>query len=110
MENLKGNHVVDLINDLYFATFAGKTRGRFFLTKDQMKTLAGRAALRQSTIDQIAEIALKSYGLAMVTVEGGYGFIEQDKVSAWRAVPASKLKSLARIGQKEHGEGWEAET
>jgi len=107
MENLKGDHIADLINDLYYATFAGKTRGRFFLTKEQIKTVAGRAALRQSTIDRIATVALENHGLAMVTVDGGYGFIEQDKVAAWRSVPASKLKTIAKIGQKEHVNGWD---
>ncbi|BFG81421.1 hypothetical protein PTKU46_94550 [Paraburkholderia terrae] len=107
MENLKGYHIADLIKDLYYTTFAGKTRGRFFLTKEQMKTLAGRAALRKSTIERIATEVLVNHGLAMVKVDGGYGFIEQDKVSAWRPVPANKLKSFARVGQKEHVEGWD---
>ncbi|ONA10937.1 hypothetical protein [Burkholderia pseudomallei] len=108
MENLKYDHIADLLYDLYYATYAGKTRGRFFLTKDQMKTLAGRAALQKATIDGIAKVALKKYGLAMAAVEGGYGFIEQDKVSAWRPVPAIKLNKIAKIGQKEHVNGWEA--
>jgi hypothetical protein len=107
MSNLKYDHIADLICELYVATFAGKTRGRFFLTKDQMQTLAGRVTLRKAVIDGIAKIALKKYGLAMAATNGGYGFIEQDKVGAWRPVPTVKLNKLARIGQKEHVKGWE---
>jgi len=107
MENLKYDHIADLLYDLYYGTYAGKTRGRFFLTKDQMKTLSGRASLQKVVIDGIAKVALKKYGLAMASVEGGYGFIEQDKVSAWRPVPAIKLNKISKIGQKEHVDGWE---
>ncbi|MDN7804123.1 hypothetical protein [Burkholderia gladioli] len=107
MENLKYDHIADLIRDLYYTEFAGKVRGRFFLTKDQMKTLSGRASLQKVVVDSIAKTALKNHGLAMSVTDGGYGFIEQDKVSAWRPVPASKLTKLAKIGQKEHVAGWE---
>ncbi|WP_164462884.1 MULTISPECIES: hypothetical protein [Burkholderia cepacia complex] len=105
MANLKPEHIANLINEMYYDTFAGKTRGRFFLTKDQIKALAGRSQMQTSVIESIAKFALKNHGLCMAEVDAGYGFIEQDKVSAWRAVPARKLNTYAKTGQREHEAG-----
>lgn len=88
--------IAALINDIYFEEFGGKTRGRFFLTKDQLKQISGRSTLQKSTEDAIFAAAFKLHALSLVRVDGGYGVIEQAKPAAWRPVPARLINRLTR--------------
>jgi len=66
MESLESDHVAHLMNVIHRGWYPGtakykaKTRTcRFFLTKEQFKTIAARVNLKNSAIDAIAEILLK---------------------------------------------------
>lgn len=86
--------IANHLRTLYQENFAGKTKGRFFLSKDQLKFLSNRQALQKSTEDAIFSAALKLHSLSIVRVEGGYGVIEQNKPQKWRPVPTKLLTKL----------------
>jgi hypothetical protein len=80
------------IYNLFISEFGGKTRGRFFLSKEDMRILADRTNLQDSTVLSIMKELNKNHDLVLVVAgASGYGVIEEKKVYGWRSVPKRLL-------------------
>lgn len=84
-------HVAQKIYEIFYEEFGSKTRGRFQMTKEQLKLIAGVERLASSRVDHICSDLDEEYGLLMICWGDGYFIIESNKVAAWRKIPAKIL-------------------
>jgi hypothetical protein len=75
-----------LWRDLYEEAFRGKERGRFCLTREQLKEALDTEKLHRSTIDRLQDEALK-LGLVIVDLDDLFPCIEKDVVRRYRRPP-----------------------
>lgn len=84
--------VAERMRDAHEASFGGKTRGRFKMTRDSFRDkLAGRTKLEKSFVEEIARVALSEYQLVLIDLGSEIAVIQEQKVRAWRSPPA-KMK------------------
>ena len=72
--------------NLYEATFGGKVRGRFLVSRDDLKKLLGVKRLHPSTVEKLIDACLE-LGLVVIDMESSFGFAETTFVDKWRKAP-----------------------
>lgn len=87
--------VSDDLKMLYASTFGGKSTGRFKLSREDFRMLAGRSTLQTGFIAEVMAHAAIDHSLVLLELNGGtyFGVIEVDKVLGWRTVPSRLIKT-----------------
>lgn len=75
-----------LKKDVYEAAFRGKDRGRFCLTREQLKAALGTSRLHATTVEHIQDEAL-SLGLVIIDLDDLFPCIEVRIVRKYRRPP-----------------------
>lgn len=73
--------------EIYEAEFGGKARGRFQLTRQDLKKLLGIKRLHASTMQSLIDACLKT-GLVVIDMDDTIAFAEEAYVSKWRKIPS----------------------
>lgn len=73
--------------EIYEAEFGGKARGRFQLTRQDLKKLLGIKRLHASTMQSLIDACLKT-GLVVIDMDDTIAFAEEAYVSKWRRIPS----------------------
>lgn len=73
--------------EIYEAEFGGKARGRFQLTRQDLKKLLGIKRLHASTMQSLIDSCLKT-GLVVIDMDDTIAFAEEAYVSKWRRIPS----------------------
>lgn len=78
------------LQTLYQSEFAGKTMGRYKLSKADFKLLSGRKTLQLEFLAEVTVEAEETYDLLVIPIGGGryFGVVAQAKIDGWRPVPA----------------------
>jgi hypothetical protein len=78
---------------LYSDTFGGKSRGRYKISRDDLKRLAGREQLRADFVFKLMAEAEVEHSIKIIELAGGryFGVIEEAKMLAWRTVPSRSI-------------------
>jgi hypothetical protein len=78
---------------LYSDTFGGKSRGRYKISRNDLKRLAGREQLRADFVVSLMAEAEVEHSIKIIELAGGryFGVIEEAKMLAWRAVPSRSI-------------------
>ena len=79
--------VAEALRDIYEASFGGKERGRYQISRPALRELSERGRLEDSTVDKIVE---EAYELGFVVTDLGDDFsvVEVDVMRNYRKVPA----------------------
>jgi len=70
----------------YEASFGGKNRGRFLITRTDLRTLLGVSKLTLECINNLSEECL-SEGIVLIDLEDSFGIIESSMIFNWRKIP-----------------------
>jgi hypothetical protein len=80
---MKSNHrsayqMADIAVAIYKSEFRGKSKGRYTLTRDDIKEISGRSSLHKSVIDEFIA-AMLDYEYCVLDVDGGstYSVVSQ---------------------------------
>ena len=95
MKPLSAALVAELLQNIYSARFSGKTRGRYTITREQMRELSGRTGRLELKIQSRIVEEARKLGLVVIPMETGFSVIESSKVGAWRPVSNQVIRSLA---------------
>lgn len=78
---------------LYSSTFGGKTGGRYKISRDDLKRLAGREPLKADFVFNLMAEAEVEHSIKIIELAGGryFGVIEEAKMLAWRSVPSRSI-------------------
>lgn len=83
-----------LYNQAYEASFGGKSRGRFQVSRDDIKRLLGVSRLHPSKIQQLSDACLAT-NLVFIDMDGTYAFAETKFVDKWRKLPSRLVLEYA---------------
>lgn len=75
----------------YEAEFGGKDRGRFLVSRNDLKGMLGVFRLHGTTISKLTD-ACGELGLVVIDMDDTFAFVEKNFVSKWRKLP-SRLAS-----------------
>ena len=93
MDNGRVESVAEtLYRNVYEAKFRGKSRGRFCLTRDQMRAALGVERLHSSTIKKLQEEALE-WGLVVIDLDDVFPCIETQVLRRLRRPPRRLFRS-----------------
>lgn len=67
------SEIANIIETIYSMEFRGKEKGRYALTRQQLKLIAGRERLEEIIISSL-EFELKLRGFCLIDVDGGCTF------------------------------------
>ncbi len=78
---------------LFTSTFGGKSQGRYKISRDDLKRLAGREQLRDDFVFKLMAEAEVEHSIKVIEIAGGryFGVIEVAKMLAWRSVPSRSI-------------------
>lgn len=82
--------VAQALIDIYEQTFGGKNRGRFKISRSNLRRLSGRKRLEDTTIEKIADAAYDK-GLIVVDLGDYFAVVEEGVMRNYRPVPKSIL-------------------
>jgi hypothetical protein len=88
-----------ICEELYEASFAGKTGGRFMLDRDELTHLLGRTRLRTAVIDALTDACL-ARGIVMIDLDNRFAFIRERVIRRWRPVPNRVLAPYLNTAQE----------
>ncbi|MBB3012028.1 hypothetical protein [Cupriavidus alkaliphilus] len=92
--------VAKKLDQIFKSAFSGKKLGRFYLTVEQMRSLAGRKQLEKTVVNEIIEAARKKHGLAVALVgqgkSRGFGVAPVKGIERWRQLDN---KTLSRVNR-----------
>lgn len=79
---------------LYTSTFGGKSLGRYKISREDLKRLAGREQLKEDFVLKLMAEADVEHSIRVIELAGGrfFGVIEEAKMLAWRSVPSRSIK------------------
>lgn len=82
---------------LYTRNFGGKLLGRYKISRDDLKTLAQRSALKIDFLASLSAELRVEHHLIFISIGDGtsFGVIEEAKVDGWRPVPTRLVKQFA---------------
>lgn len=89
--------------EVYEQEFGGKTRGRFQVSRDDMKGLLGVQRLHQSTIQRLIDACLE-VGLVVIDMDDTFAFAETNYVQKWRKLPSRLAQEHVSSLEKEEEE------
>ncbi|WP_366655354.1 hypothetical protein [Fodinicurvata sp. EGI_FJ10296] len=84
--------------NIYNEEFRGKKRGRFCLTRRQLKTALGVERLRSETIQKLQDEALEM-GLVIIDLDETFPCVEKDIVEKYRRPPAEVFSEYFPINE-----------
>lgn len=96
--------VAQKICELFYDEFGGKTKGRFQLSKDQLKLISGVERLSASRVDDVCNDLINNHDLLMICWVDDYFVIESNKVSSWRKVPSKVINKYKVKPAKKRGD------
>ena len=97
--------VSKLFFDVYEHPFRGKERGRFCLTREQVKRALGTKQLRTSTIQRLQDEAL-SVGLVIIDLDDRFPCLETKVARGFRRPPEDVfIKIFPEVVAAETAEG-----
>lgn len=87
--------------EVYEASFRGKDRGRFVLSRAQLKTVLGVERLHQGTIQALQDVALETgsgpnRGLVIIDLDDLFPCVELPVMRRYRRPPSELLDRLLR--------------
>lgn len=85
-----------LYHDVYEAAFRGKDRGRFALTRDQLRVMLEVERLHSSTVQKLQDVAL-GMGLVVIDLDDVFPCIETRVLRGYRKPPKRVLKDLPSL-------------
>lgn len=80
--------------DLYEKEYGRSARGRYVLTREQLRRLLGLERLHESTIERLISEA-QALGLVIINLDTHFMCIESNVLASWRRVPNSLIEALA---------------
>lgn len=90
--------------NLYEASFGGKTRGRFLVSREDLKKLLGVKRLHPSTLEKLIDACLE-LGLVVIDMESSFGFAESNFVEKWRKAPTRLVDDeISQLAKEEDDE------
>ena len=88
--NKSPKDVAQQLSEIYESEFGGKDRGRFKISRSNLRRLAGRKRLEDTTVSRIADAAL-DIGYIVIDLEDYFSVIEEAVMLSYRLVPKSVL-------------------
>ena len=96
--------------EIYESEFCGKNRGRFLVSREDVKKLLNVQRLHQSTIEKLVDSCLE-LGLVVIDMDGSFAFAETKFVQKWRKVPARLVDEHAnRLAQQDESDNDDGDT
>ncbi len=95
--------VAIMLSDIYETAFGGKERGRYRISRSNLKQLSDRRVLRQSFVDELKE-EIWEYELVVVELEDGFALIDMNLLDGYRYVPRAVIQEAAEAFDEEYGE------
>lgn len=88
----------------YESEFGGKNRGRFLVSREDIKTLIGAKRLHSSTVQRMIDACLE-LGLVVIDMDDSFAFAEKAYVDKFRKLPTRLVTEFANeIDQEEDDE------
>jgi hypothetical protein len=84
-----------LWEEIYEDEFGGKSRGKFLISRDDLKQLLGVRRLHSSTVRNLADACLNR-GLVVIDLDGYFAMVELIFIEKWRRVPRRIIKDHAQ--------------
>ncbi len=81
--------------EIYEDEFGGKPRGKFHLSRDDLKKLLGVQRLHSSTLRQLTDACL-DLGLVVIDLDSYFAMVELRFIEKWRQVPKRIIKEQAQ--------------
>ena len=100
--------VAIMLSDIYETAFGGKERGRFRISRNNLKILADRKVIKQSFVDELKEEAWE-YELVVVDLEDGFVVIDVNLLDSYRFAPKNVVKEIVEEFDEEYGDEEEYE-
>jgi len=88
--NKSPQEVAEQLSSIYESEFGGKDRGRFKISRSNLRRLAGRKRLEDTTVNKIADAALE-LGYIVIDLGDYFSVIEEAVMLNYRPVPKSVL-------------------
>lgn len=88
--NKTHQEVAEILSKIYESEFGGKGRGRFKISRSNLRRLSGRKRLEDTTIEKIAEAAL-DIGYIVIDLGDHFSVVEESVMLNYRPVPKSIL-------------------
>ncbi|NOH86028.1 hypothetical protein DS893_00020 [Vibrionales bacterium C3R12] len=94
MTHRTAEEMADITIEIYNSEFRGKSKGRFALTREQIKDISGRITLKDSIIEQLID-ELYERGYCMIYVDGiVYSIMKQSILANFRKPTKSVLTKI----------------
>ncbi len=77
--------------DLFYDEFGGKQRGRFQLSRDELKAIAGVQRMNETRLKYIYTDLMNDHSILMIEIGSDYFFVELNKVTSWRSISKKML-------------------
>lgn len=91
----------DRMKEIYESAFAGKNRGRYLLSRDQMAELLDVANAHDTTIIKLGEHVLEEYDLCVIQRHHNrFGVVSARKVGAWRKVTKGMMDAYRHSAKR----------
>jgi len=98
------DHIADkLWREVYETPFRGKSRGRFAITREQLKTALGVHKLHRKTVRRLQDAALRK-GLVIVDLDDVFPCVETRVVREYRRPPKTIFESIFTSATEESEE------
>ena len=88
--NKSPQEVAKQLFSIYESEFGGKDRGRFKISRSNLRRLAGRKRLEDTTVNRIADAALE-LGYIVIDLGDYFSVVEEAVMLNYRPVPKSVL-------------------
>ncbi len=88
--NKSPKDVVQQLAEIYESEFGGKDRGRYKISRSNLRRLAGRKRLEDTTVKRIADAALE-IGYIVIDLGDYFSVVEEAVLLNYRPVPKSVL-------------------
>lgn len=83
-----------LYTDAYEASYGGKDRGRFIVTREDLKKLLGVSRLHPTKIQELTDACL-TLGLVLIDMDHVFAFAELQFIDKWRKLPSRLVSEYA---------------
>ena len=92
--------VAQFLSDIYEKQFGGKKRGRYRISRINLRSLSGRKILQEGIVEAVTYRALEDFGLVITDLGDEFSVIEVDVLRNYRAVPKSVLNAFIDAGDE----------
>ena len=95
--NKPPREVAKQLSKIYESEFGGKDRGRYKISRSNLRRLAGRKRLEDATVSRIADAALE-LGYIVIDLGDYFSVVEEAVMLNYRPVPKSVLLPFLNDG------------